>query len=194
MPAAAITPFLPLITSGLGLGMGYLGQKQQERDAAPLNNANQQAAIAQADAVRQNEARKSELYNMFSGGFDNAGDAWKPGMAGSQGPESQDAFANLVRAAMTRGMMGIAQPSGTGLAQGMGNQSFLEGQQSGQDLSSSAEALADSILSKYGNQDGNYTSPGYGGSDTVRISDLFPPIQPIEEGNASSGTLPPSPF
>ena len=158
-------PATGIAAGGLGLSLFDRLFGGKSGDEKRLDSANSAAAIAQAEAVKQNEARKSELYNMFSGGFDNAGNAWE-GMSSVKGvaPGDEDWFASLQRAAMTRGMMGIVQPSGTGLAQSMGSQSFLEGQQSGQDLSASAEALADSILAKYGQgQDGSYTSPGYQG-------------------------------
>jgi hypothetical protein len=157
--------------------MNYMAEKKRARAAQPLLNANTAAAQAQAQEVQEQARRRRELESMFQGRYDNADSAWTPGMAGSSGPESKDAYANLVRASAMRGLAGMDTNPGTGLAQSMGSQNFLEGQQGGQDITASAEALADSIFAKYGQgQDGNYTSPGYQGgvpqlSDSIGFID-----------------------
>jgi len=148
MPPAAI--------AGAGLAYQiYQGQQQKKQQEEALRSQ-QAAAGAQNQGVEANEARKRELWNMFQGGFENAGSGFTPEMANARGaqPGDEDYFAALQRAAMSRAMMGLTQPTGTGLSQQLGSQNFLEAQQAGQDISGAAEAFADSILAKYGQGQG----------------------------------------
>ena len=188
MPQAAIA--VPAVMSAAGMVMQKRAADKAEQAARPLNDANQAAAIAQAQAVQENEARKKELWDIFMGGYENAGAGFTDAMANAKGaqPSDRDYFTALQRAAMVRNMMGIAQPSQTGLAQGMGQQNWLDQNAMNQDLIGSAETLANTILDKYAKNPDVQQQV----QQPVRLTDLMP-IKPIPEPDKTY-PIPPSPF
>jgi hypothetical protein len=145
-----MAPSVGLAAAGLGLNLfdrikGPSATEQQR------SNAVSQGEQAQAAEIQRQTALNKKMEEMLFQIYGNADQAWKPGMEGSSGPQSQDAFANLVRSKALDRIMGLTGSPGSGLLGQASQQGYLEDAQGHQDLVGSAEALADSVLAKYGN-------------------------------------------
>ena len=139
-------------------------------------------SAAETADLQRNTQLKQQLQEMFFGRAAEAGDAWTPGMVGSEGPQSQDAYANLIRAAMGRNLMGLTSPTGTSLTGQQSSQGFLQDRQSDQNLMGSAESLAEAVLAKWG------TPP----PETKRVEDISP-TPSTEAGGVPYNPLDPNP-
>ena len=142
MPTAA-----PIAMSAAGLGLNLFDRiKGPSAAEQQRSNAVSQGEQAQAAEIQRQTALNKKMEDILFQIYGNADQAWKPGMEGSSGPQSQDAFANLVRSKALDRIMGLTGSPGSGLLGLASQQGYLEDAQGHQDLVGSAEALADSVL------------------------------------------------